>query len=139
MILFTKARGEWCKPLVCVSFSHFQGELHLSTYYKFSEKCLGMAEYDTSNLVKKELVLAYRNVADYVRDNINGYFFNTTPVAENYHKMLRLLSRDNCPEVSEIATEQLKLMEEYYKPEQKKEHPKQEQKHLFGKKQGQER
>ena len=105
-----------------------------------------MAEYDTSNLVKKELVLAYRNVADYVRDNINGYFFNTAPVAENYHKMLRLLSRDNCPEVSEIAMEQLKLMEEYYKPEQKKEHSKQEQKeekkerkHLFGKKQGQER
>ena len=121
-------------------------ELHLSTYYKFSEKCLGMAEYDTSNLVKKELVLAYRNVADYVRDNINGYFFNTAPAAENYHKMLHLLSKDACPEVAEIATEQLELMEKYYKPEQKKEQPEQEQKeekkerkYFFGRKQGQER
>lgn len=127
-------------PIVrATAIQRMSREPRLSAYYKFSEKCLGMAEYDTSNLVKKELVLAYRNVAGYVRDNINGYFFNTASSAENYHKMLQLLSRDNCPEVSAIAAEQLKFMEEYYKPEQKKEHPKQEQKHLFGKKQGQER
>lgn len=60
--------------------------------------------------------------------------------------MLTHLSKDDCPEVSEIATEQLNLIEEYYKPEKKKEQPEQEQKakkkerkHFFERKQGQER
>ena len=90
--------------------------------------------------------LAYMNLAEHIRDNIGRYFFDTTSVAENYHKMLTHLSQDDCPEVSEIATEQLKFMEEYYKPEQKKEQAEQEQKaekkerkHFFGRKQGQER
>lgn len=121
-------------------------EPRLSAYYKFSEKCLEMAEHDPSNLVKKELVLAYMNLAEHIRDNMGRYFFDTTSVAENYHKMLTHLSQDDCPEVSEIATEQLKFMEEYYKSEQKKEQPEQDQKaekkerkHFFGRKQGQER
>ena len=72
-------------------------------------------------LVKKEVIIAFQNISDTIRDNIGRHFFDTSPVAEKFHQALTTLAKDANPEISIIAREQLGRLEKYYKPEQKKE------------------
>ena len=109
-------------PLVRATAIHSMSNVQkLSAYPKLAEACLYMAEMDPSKLVKKEVIIAFQNISDTIRDNIGRHFFDTSPIAEKFHQALATLAKDTNPEISIIAREQLGRLEKYYKPEQKKE------------------